>query len=99
MSASVEMKVGRQGRGRLGWLLAGCLALLLPLAWAQYPGPQYVKDGTAVLVEDWASAPLSSAIKDTYPPAIDYQEQLGRINTLHSEPAGAPGAAARFFVN
>lgn len=99
MSASIETKVGRQGRGRWGWLAAGCVALFLPLAWAQYPGPQYVKDGTAVLVEDWASAPLSGAMKDNSPGAVDYSEQLGRINTLHSEPVGAPGAASRFFVN
>ena len=75
------------------------------MARAQYPlefpeKPQIYKDGTALLLEDYANAPLSSLINDgTYPQPIDYHEVLGRLNTLMSEPANAPGSASRFFVN
>lgn len=73
--------------------------LVLPLS-AQYPSSSQVsKDGTALLLQDYASAPLSSLMKDSYPAEIDYHDELGRENTLHSEPAGAPRASSRFFVN
>ncbi len=81
------------------------LALLaLPVAWAQYPlqypsGPQITKDGTAILIEDYANPPLSSAMgAHAYPPPIDYTGMLARVNTLRSEPANAPLSSARFFV-
>src|ERR1700761_4744708 len=78
--------------------LAGLLSVL-PLS-AQYPSSSQVsKDGTALLLQDYATAPLSSLTKDSYPAQIDYHDELGRINTLHSEPADAPRSASRFFVN
>lgn len=43
--------------------------------------------------------PLASPVMDTYPPPIDYYVQLGRVNSLRSEPADAPGSSSRFFVN
>jgi len=52
--------------------------LALPVAWAQYPlqypsSSQITKDGTAILIEDYANPPLSSALGDhAYPPPIDY---------------------------
>jgi hypothetical protein len=76
----------------------------LPLVWAQYPleypsSSQVTKDGTAILIEDYANPPLSSAIGDQpYPPPIDYKGMLARVNTLRSEPANAPLAATRVFV-
>jgi hypothetical protein len=83
--------------------VAGLLAL--PLrgqknpSQAVYPAAsQAMKDGTTVLLEDYASLPLSSAITGTYPPEIDFKEPLGRANTLHSEPEGTRGSASRFFV-
>jgi len=80
-------------------LLLAC-SLAAALVWAQYPpGAQITKDGTAVLLQDYASAPLSSAMKDAYPAPIDYQEELARVNTLHSEPSRSPRSASRFFVN
>jgi Glucose / Sorbosone dehydrogenase len=81
-------------------LLAGILGSGL-VAWAQYPSsPQVHKDGTAVLLQDYASLPLSSPLKgDVFPPPMDFHEQLGRANSLRSEPANAPLAATRFFVN
>ena len=92
-------KMRASGRLILSALVLLTVAAVLPLA-AQYPSSsQVTKDGTALLLQDYASAPLSSAEKDSYPAAIDYHEELGRINTLHSEPVGAPGAASRFFVN
>ncbi len=84
-------------------LLAGLVAAL-PAAWAQYPleypnKPQALKDGTAILVEDYASAPLSSQMMGhEYPPPINFRDSLGRVNSLRSEPANAPMAASRFFV-
>ena len=73
---------------------------VFPLLWGQYPSaPEITKDGTAVLLEDYASLPLASPVMDIYPPPIDYYVQLGRINSLRSEPADAPGSASRFFVN
>jgi hypothetical protein len=84
------------------WLLAVVFAVsfALTIARAQYPSsPQITKDGTALLLQDYANPPLSSLEKDSYPAPIDYQGELGRINTLHSEPADAPRSASRFFVN
>lgn len=81
-------------------LLAGLLATL-PIALAQqYPsGYQLFTDGTAVLVEDYASIPPSSLRNEgPYPAPIDYSDQLGRPNSFRSEPSGAPLSASRFFV-
>ena len=75
-------------------------ALALPIVRAQYPSsPQVTKDGAALLLQDYASLPLSSSMKDSYPASIDYHDELGRANTLHSEPADAPRSSSRFFVN
>ncbi len=67
---------------------------------AQYPaGPQVAKDGTAVLLQDYVSLPLSSRTAGSYPPPINFADQLGRVNFLRSEPANAPESTFRFFVN
>jgi hypothetical protein len=72
---------------------------------AQYPSaPQVAKDGTAVLLQDWVFAPLSSRTPNSgynysfYPPSIDYADQIGRVNFLRAEPTNAPLAATRYFV-
>lgn len=80
-------------------LLAGFLASV-PVAAQQYPsGPQITKDGTAILVEDYASVPPSSLRKDgPYPAPVNYQDQLGRPNSFRSEPPDAPQSKTRFFV-
>lgn len=67
----------------------------------EFPAKSQVsKDGTALLLEDYANAPLSSLRGDgPYPSPIDFHEVLGRLNTLVSEPPNAPGFASRFFVN
>ncbi|MDB6111372.1 MAG: hypothetical protein JWR69_3122 [Pedosphaera sp.] len=83
-----------------GLLLLAGFAMVADSARAQYPaGPQITKDGTAVALQDSASLPLSSRTLTTYPPAIDYSSQLGRVNFLRSEPTNAPLWASRFFVN
>lgn len=77
-------------------LLAGASFLF-----AQYPypsTPQIKKDGMAVVIEDYASLPLSTPThgglsRDT----IDFTKQLGRATSLRSEPANAPLSASRFL--
>jgi Glucose / Sorbosone dehydrogenase len=80
------------------WVAPGALE---PAFSQQYPsGVQITKDETAVLVEDYASLPISTSRKETasYPPPVDYNTQLGRVTSLHSEPANASLANNRFFV-
>ena len=81
-------------------LLALCIAAA-PAAVAQYPSqPQVSKDGTTVMLEDYANPPLSNATHAGANPAgIDYKAQLGRITSLRAEPANAPLASKRIFVN
>ena len=67
------------------------------------PRPQITKDGTAVLVEDYASLPLSSLrlapwVDRPYPPPINMHGQLARVNMLRSEPPDAPLSKNRLFV-
>jgi hypothetical protein len=96
----------------MGRLRLQCRAALFMLLWIaigangpavaqEYPsGPQITKDETAILLQDYASLPLSGSRKETasYPPPIDYSSQLGRATSLHSEPANASMADKRFFV-
>jgi hypothetical protein len=80
-------------------LLAAILAAA-PAAFAQYPTTfQVMKDGTAVMLEDYANPPLSNATHSGANAAIDYKLQLGRITSLRAEPANAPLASKRIFVN
>jgi Glucose / Sorbosone dehydrogenase len=81
-------------------LLAGVLGSAAVL-FAQYPSrPQIMKDGTTVLLEDYASLPISNPTHGgATPGAIDYKLQLGRVTSMRSEPANAPSANSRFFVN
>jgi hypothetical protein len=96
--------IGRQVRFSFGIALVAGLLLGLPVVWAQYPlqypaKSEVSKDGAAILIEDYATPPLSSAMMDQpYPPPIDYHGQLGRVVSMRSEPADAPLAATRFFV-
>jgi len=82
------------------------------VARAQYPsGPQIHKDGTAVLLQDYASVPLSGPTRHAsvdvgFVPlpgaktgAINFKGELARVTSLRSEPANAPLAASRLFVN
>ena len=58
----------------------------------EYPsGVQITTDETVVLVQEYASVPVSASGKETasYPPPADYSTQLGRVTSLHSEPATA----------
>jgi glucose/sorbosone dehydrogenase/fibronectin type III domain protein len=92
-------------RAKQTGLLLGALLLVsstvgMRTAWAQYPSdPQITKDGMAVLLQDYASPPLSSRTTGSYPPLINYAGQLGRVNFLRSEPATAPQSSSRSFVN
>ncbi len=88
----------REATFMLLWIFLGGIQ---PAVSQEYPSsPQITKDGTAVLVEDYASLPVSTARKEgvAYPPPVDYSVQLGRVTSFHSEPDGAPLAKKRFFV-
>src|SRR3984957_3981345 len=92
------MQRNRASIGRACSALATLLALVL-VARGQYPSSSQVsKDGTTILLEDYATLPLSSPVSGAYPPAINYRGQIGRVNSLRSEPANAPKASSRFFV-
>ena len=95
----------RKSRGRREFALDSdcwpvCLAAV-PAAFAQYPTQSQVsKDGTAVMLEDYANPPLSNATHSgANSSAIDYKLQLGRVSSMRAEPANAPLAASRIFVN
>jgi len=85
----------------LGVGLLACFLTAAPAAFAQYPTQsQIAKDGTAVLLEDYATPPLSNATHSgANTSAIDYKLQLGRVTSLRAEPANAPLASSRIFVN
>lgn len=74
-------------------------------ALAQYPATypsqsQVAKDGTAVLLEDYATLPASSPTHGgAADRPVDYKGQLGRVTSMRSEPANASLANSRFFVN
>src|ERR1700693_5820398 len=94
-----QKKIMRSSGIRLGFGLLACLAAA-PAAVAQYPTQSQVsKDGPAVVREDYATPPLASATHGgANSTAIDYKGQLGRVNTLRTEPVGAPLASSRIFV-
>ena len=92
---------GLPNRIELGIALLACFALVVPAAFAQYPTDfQVKKDGTAVMLEDYATPPLSNATHGGADPApIDYKLQLGRVTSMRTEPAGSPLASSRVFVD
>src|ERR1700680_12544 len=99
--AWTHMIAGRSAKLRFGFLLLAGFLASGPVVSAQYPSKSQVgKDGTAVLLEDYANPPLSSMTHGmASPAAIDFKGQLGRMNSLRSEPANAPLANSRFFVD
>jgi regulation of enolase protein 1 (concanavalin A-like superfamily) len=52
-----------------------------------------------VLLQDYASLPLSSVTSGAYPSPINFASQLARVNFLRSEPSIAPSSSFRFFVS
>jgi len=91
----------RSARICFGFGLLACCLAAVPAAFAQYPTKSMVsKDGTAVMLEDYANPPLSSATHGgANSTAIDFKGQLGRVSSLRAEPANAPLASSRIFVN
>src|ERR1700674_1525183 len=99
--SSNQRKVARSLRIRFNLgLLVVCLAAATA-AFAQYPTQSQVsKDGTAVMLEDYANPPLTNATHSgANATAIDYKLQLGRVSSMRAEPANAPLASSRVFVN
>src|ERR1700730_350287 len=93
--------VGRSARLRYEFVLLVGFFTSLWAVRAQYPSQSQVsKDGTSVLLEDYANLPLSSPTHGGLNPGpIDFKGQLGRVTSLRSEPANASLAASRFFVD
>ncbi len=75
--------------------------LAASVVFGQYPASfQVTKDGTTVVIEDYATVPRSSLMRNgPYPAPFDPRGQMNRVNGIASEPADAPQSAARFFVN
>jgi hypothetical protein len=97
-----EQKITRRRtRFRWGAPLLATLVTSAAVLFAQYPSRSQIgKDGTTVLLEDYANLPVSSPTHGGVTPgAIDYKAQLGRVTSLRSEPANAPLAGSRFFVD
>jgi subtilase family serine protease len=64
-----------------------------------YPsGPTIARGDVAVVLENWATVPLSSTTPDAYPPAIDFRESLSRVSVMRFEPGSRPEFATRAFV-
>jgi Glucose / Sorbosone dehydrogenase len=64
-----------------------------------YPAsPTITKDGTTILLENYANAPFSFRTLTVFPPVPNYNDQLSRINFMRAEPTNAPGFGSRFFV-
>jgi hypothetical protein len=93
--------IGRTPVLRFGFALLVGFLIKTAVVFAQYPSQSEIsKDGTAILLEDYASLPLSSPTHGGKPPGtIDFVGQLGRVTSLRSEPADAPLASSRFFVD
>jgi hypothetical protein len=93
--------IGRTPALRFGFALLVGFLIKTAVVFAQYPSQSEIsKDGTAILLEDYASLPLSSPTHGGKPPGtIDFVGQLGRVTSLRSEPADAPLASSRFFVD
>ena len=100
----------RKRTKHLGEICLGCMLLAgffaaASTVWAQYPAQypsssQVPKDGTAVMLQDYANPPLSNATHSgANTAAIDYKLQLGRVTSMRAEPANAPLASSRIFVN
>jgi Glucose / Sorbosone dehydrogenase len=98
---STQREVISSARLCLGFGLLASILAVSPSALAQYPTKSQVsKDGTAVMLEDYANPPLSNATHSgANTTAIDYKLQLGRVTSLRAEPENAPLAAKRIFVN
>src|SRR5690349_17760523 len=102
--ARTSMKAARFTKFRRAFVLLGGFLASASIASAQYPlqypsKSEVGKDGTTVLLEDYANPPLSSMTHFGAPAGdINFKGQLGRVNSLRSEPADAPLSASRFFV-
>ena len=93
--------------GGMRWPILGLMAFALVFIASQttaqngarYPESfQIKKNGTTVLLEDYASAPRSApAFAGVSAPPNDFEGlpyQLARVSVLTSEPADVPGAAS-----
>ncbi len=85
---------------RTSVLIAATLAFVsVANADVVYPaGPTITKDGTTILLENYANAPFSFRTLAVYPPVPNYNDQLSRINFMRAEPTNALGFGSRFFV-
>jgi hypothetical protein len=99
---AIEQRIAHRFAGfRFEFFLLVTVLTCAAALFAQYPSrSQISKDGTSVLLEDYASLPLSGPTHGGAGAGkIDYKAQLGRVTSLRSEPANAPLANSRFFVD
>src|SRR5258708_14163216 len=102
--ARTFVKAASSVRLRLGFFILGGLLASASVAYAQYPlqypsKSEVGKDGTTVLLEDYANPPLSSMTHAGAPAGeINFNGQLGRVNSLPSVPPAPPSSAAPFSV-
>jgi hypothetical protein len=99
--SSVKNIFMQSAKCSLGFGLLACCLAAVPPAFAQYPAQSQIgKDGTTVMLEDYANPPLSSVTHGGANSAgSDYKGQLGRVSAMRAEPANAPLAASRVFVD
>ncbi len=103
--AKTQRIAGWYARLRFGFSLLAVILTSAAIASAQYSlqyptKSQVSKNGTTVLLEDYANPPLSSMTHGGMAAGeINFKGQLGRMNSLRSEPANAPLSASRFFVD
>src|SRR4029077_10060053 len=99
--SSNQRESNRTARICFGFGMLVCCLAAASATFAQYPTQSQVsKDGTTVMLEDYANPPLSNATHSgANSSAIDYKLQLGRVTSMRAEPANAPLAASRIFVD
>lgn len=87
-------------------MYAGCAALSFGLAGAHVrsadlpSNSEIRRDGVALVLEDYASLPLSSPTRAGLDSTtVDFQKLLGRATLLRDEPSGSPHAGTRLLVD
>ena len=77
-----------------------CICTVLQTSGSPYPPTfQITRDNIGIVLQDYVRVPLSSTTPGTYPPPIDFTNQLNRVSLMRFEPGSSPQFAARTFVS